>query len=116
MLYQLFNRIFYGLLAICAVAILIFVVLSGSAYPHSFYETQCCSDKDCAPVSKIENHPDGDLMTSEHGTVLVTKNIDSWKRRKSQDDKYHVCMRTASGSEPQYNGKHLICVYYPALF
>lgn len=99
--------------------LLIFV--SNSAHSHSWYDAGCCSDQDCAPVVTIEKHPEGDLMTTVHGTVLVKKN-EVYKRLPSKDDKYHVCQRPQTALGLDFHDSHagpynrIICIYYPALY
>jgi hypothetical protein len=72
---------------------------------HSWYETQCCSEKDCAPVTDTQEDGHGNLIvTSEMGTVFVPK---TFIRRPSQDDKDHICMIT-------YGGRSIPICYYVA--
>lgn len=57
---------------------------------HSWYDYDCCSDNDCAPViSKVNTGKDW-LITTKHGTVAVPYNQ---AKRPSQDDEEHLCFR-----------------------
>lgn len=96
-------------------AAIILVVMATPALTHSDghmeYDKECCSDRDCAPVDRVQSTPEGDVMTSKFGTVLVPRNVREetpWKVKKSKDSRYHVCISETT--------KGLLCVYYPALF
>jgi hypothetical protein len=87
---------------------LIIILLSApaitDALAHSWYDPECCSERDCAPVTTTEQVNGGAMMTTEHGTVFVPN---SYKpMRISQDGKWHVCMTTLYTGE-----KKLLCVY-----
>lgn len=95
-----------------------------AAHAHSdgdmVYDLECCYDKDCGPVLKMEKNELGDLMTTKHGTVLVNSNLlESHRRRVSKDGRWHVCMRPRAEYEEQsYPGVNYvpICVYFPQLY
>ena len=72
---------------------------------HSWYDVQCCSEKDCAPVTDTQEDGHGNLIvSSELGTVFVPNNF---TRRPSQDEKDHICIIT-------YNGRTIPICYYVA--
>lgn len=104
-----------------AIIICLFFGVPLSAHSHSWYDKECCSDQDCAPVLRIDTHPEGDLMTTIHGTVLVRK-TENYNKRPSKDDNYHVCQRPPGGFGFDYHDDHvgpynrIICIYYPALY
>lgn len=97
-------------LAACSVLI----VLASRARAHSFYDQECCSGQDCAPVEKVEyvagalyNGPPGQVdplpvmvVTTRHGMAAVPRNM---KVRPSPDGRLHACI---------LNGR-LICIYVP---
>jgi hypothetical protein len=79
-------------------------VLSIPSWSHDWYEKRCCSDKDCAPATRVEPLSGGGVYaTSEHGTAFCSKEM----HRPSADHRYHVCMRP-SGFAPA-----CICLYVP---
>jgi hypothetical protein len=88
-------------------------VLSTSASAHDFYDADCCSEHDCAPVTKIEKDENGDLMTTKHGTILVNPKDQSYSRRISPDHNFHVCQINFQSEFDTEPFKKLICVYYP---
>ena len=101
--------------AIVAIFLLISIAFHGKAASHSFYDIECCSNKDCAPVTLMQKHPDGDVMTTMHGTVLV-KPTDRFSRKVSPDGEFHVCMRRAYPTQLNKSGSYdmqVICIYYP---
>lgn len=105
-------------LAAIAVGLLVAIAFIHPAKSHSFYDPECCSGKDCAPVTLMQKHPEGDIMTSEHGTVLVRPNSE-FKRKVSPDGGFHVCMRRSYPFKMKNDGSYemeVICVYYPQLY
>lgn len=72
---------------------------------HSWYDSQCCSDKDCSVVLDTQEDGHGNLIvTSKHGTVFISK---EFTRRPSQDENDHICIIN-------YNGKLMVLCYYVA--
>lgn len=103
-----------------ATALILMVLLGNEAKTHSWYDHDCCSEKDCAPV--IQSTPGtyagvtGEMMTTKFGTVFVPNNYK--KTRPSRDADTHVCM-TAPGTEIETGDtipSMLICVYRPMMF
>jgi hypothetical protein len=87
--------------AVMAIAFLLFVVFTSNAKTHSWYENECCSEKDCSEVIDKQEDGHGNLIiTSKNGTVLVAP---EFPRKPSQDEKEHICTI----------GKLLICYYVP---
>ena len=87
------------------------------ALAHDFYDRECCSNMDCAPVEKVEVLPSSAIasmlvppanasppsimfVTTKHGTVQVPHNM---KFRESKDARMHACI---------IHGR-LICLYMP---
>jgi len=96
------------LLAIFSLFVLLVVMLTSISYAHEWYDLECCSDKDCAPVLKTKNGPvPGSLyITSKHGTVLINKNF---PKRQSRDNQEHICMANVA----EDGGPVAICYYVP---
>ncbi len=95
-------------------ACLMLAVLASVAKAHMWYDPDCCSGNDCAPVEKADyvagalyNGPPGQasplpvmVVTTRHGQAVLTQNT---KRRASQDGQLHACIF----------GGRLICLYLP---
>ena len=111
----------------CRIAVLIMLALACfslamevrgvGAKAHDWYDPECCSGMDCAPVEKVEVMPTAAIasmlsapaqasvpsimvVTTRHGTATVPPNM---KMRPSQDGRMHACI---------VNGR-LICLYLP---
>ncbi|MBB3975963.1 hypothetical protein GGQ64_001150 [Rhizobium azooxidifex] len=78
--------------------VLVFVVVVGGtvasgnprpARAHSFYDLECCSNRDCMPV------PDEEIMATKEGwRVRTTGEVigyDSWPIKHSPDGRFHRC-------------------------
>jgi len=95
-----------GWCLIVALGLLIVVVLAKPARSHSWYDADCCSDRDCEPVSAITfvaadtNSVPVMVVTTSFGTKPVTAET---KIRESKDSRMHACI---------YQGR-LICLYLP---
>jgi hypothetical protein len=76
-------------ITIVAVVIMLFIFRIQAAQSHSWYDPECCSENDCAPVTKYTQGADGAFVTSKIGTVWVPK---TFKHRPSKDGQMHVCM------------------------
>ena len=82
------------------------VFLAGPALTHSWYDPDCCSDRDCEPVSAVTfvaSNPEAVpvmVVTTSFGTKPVTART---KIRESKDSRMHACI---------YQGE-LICLYMP---
>jgi hypothetical protein len=93
------------------------MTLAHRAKAHDFYDPECCSGMDCAPVEKVEVLPSNSIssmlvppaqasvpsimvVTTKHGTAAVPANM---KMRASPDGKMHACI---------IHGR-LICLYMP---
>lgn len=95
-----------GWCIVVALALLIVGALSRPARSHSWYDADCCSDRDCEPVGAITfvaSDPKSVpvmVVTTSFGTKPVTPET---KIRESKDGRMHACI---------YQGK-LICLYLP---
>lgn len=118
---------YFILLIASVLAIVAFLTIgTAPAKAHSWYDALCCADNDCAEVISQQDHPDGWLMTTKHGTTLVPINMpkgQEWREKENKHDgKTHVCMRRPIGwegwGEPPPlppGGMEFLCVYRPAL-
>lgn len=118
--------LYYIALAAAILAILLAFAVANPAQSHSWYDAACCSDKDCAEVTAVQDHPDGWLMTTKFGTTLVPINMpkgQEWREKENKHDgKTHVCMRKPIGwegwGEPPPEppgGMEFLCIYRPSL-
>jgi hypothetical protein len=95
-----------GLCVVIALALIIVVALARPAKSHSWYDADCCSDRDCEPVSAVAyvaSDPKSVpvmVVTTSFGTKPVTPRT---KIRESKDSRMHACI---------YQGA-LICLYMP---
>jgi hypothetical protein len=84
----------------------VFVGLAEVVFAHSWYDPDCCSDRDCEPVSAVTyvasdpNSVPVMVVTTSFGTKPVTSKT---KIRESKDSRMHACI---------YQGA-LICLYMP---
>jgi len=93
----------------CIIALLaptIVVAFTRTARSHSWYDADCCSDRDCEPVSAVSFVASDSasvpimVVTTSFGTKPVTPQT---KIRESKDGRMHACI---------YQDK-LICLYLP---
>lgn len=78
---------------------------------HSWYPHACCSDDDCAPALHLKQVPEGRIVTSKHGSVLVPT---GHPIRESQDSDFHVCMQPNRNMDNHDGGMTLICWFEPS--
>lgn len=71
------------------------------AFGHSFYDPECCSDRDCAPspAEKVKETAAGFLLDTGE---FVPRSV---ARPQSHDDSYHLCRSEFS--------KAILCFYFP---
>jgi hypothetical protein len=92
----------------CVILLLpaVLVALPPPARSHSWYDPDCCSDRDCEPVGAVTfvasdpNSVPIMVVTTSFGTKPVTPRT---KIRESKDGRMHACI---------YLGE-LICLYLP---
>lgn len=103
------NDIRSRLTRACAAPVLaggVLVALCGPVAAHSWYDPDCCSDRDCEAVSTVTyvaSDPGSVpvmVVTTSFGTKPVTAKT---KIRESKDSRMHACI---------YQGA-LICLYMP---
>lgn len=86
------------------------IVLLGSipfSQSHSWYDTACCNDKDCRPISTdaIYEKPEGIEVSIEGRKELVSYSA----LMQSKDGQWHVCLK-----EPTHYSPSIIrCLYRP---
>lgn len=98
------SLVLHIVLAIVATAILVLSIFT-PVKSHSFYDYECCSGNDCAPVIKTwreEGKPDGEFMETRFGTAWFPF---STKIKHSPDGKMHACAN--------WTNKKPYCVYRP---
>jgi len=95
-----------GWCVVAVLALLVVIALAKPARSHSWYDPDCCSDRDCEPASEIAfvaSDPKAVpvmVVTTSFGTKPVTPQT---KIRESRDSRLHACI---------YQEK-LICLYLP---
>ena len=65
-----------------------------TAYAHSWYPKECCSQNDCAPADRIETGPRGIMAV-----MVGNRRIEippGFAARSSPDDQIHVCFVVSS--------------------
>ena len=83
-----------------AAIVLALVLFVPPAVPHThvdadgttvkWYPAECCHDRDCRPVARVQSARNGLWLTTVDGfTVLIGPNQ---ARRPSQDTRWHVCL------------------------
>jgi hypothetical protein len=89
-----------------AACFFLLLLLVSKANAHDWYDNECCSERDCAPVTNSLRLPNGDLkVTTKQGTGIVSKNTN---RKASKDSEEHACMLP--------NSERVICFYQPLNF
>lgn len=87
-----------------ALAVVLMAGACGVALPHSFYDAECCSDRDCAPMPESETPkplPGGSWLLNT-GEVVERAKV-KW----SPDGRYHLCRMPG--------GTHIFCLYVPPM-
>ena len=78
-------------------AILFLIVLSSAAWAHSWYDSDCCSGRDCFEATSVFTQPNGDrLVTAVTGVVVVVP-ANFTAVRPSRDNNYHICYYVEGG-------------------
>jgi hypothetical protein len=95
-----------GWCIIAGLALVVAIALAGPASSHSWYDADCCSDRDCEAVSAVSfvagepNSVPVMVVTTSFGTKPLTSMT---KIRDSKDSKMHACIYQ----------ERLICLYMP---
>lgn len=98
---QRLGRRIVVLLAVLSLMALVAGMLA-VAHGHSWYDPDCCSDRDCAVATVFEK--DGVLwLRNQHGEAPLPTTL---VPRVSRDENWHACF--------DYTKTNLRCVYAPA--
>lgn len=108
---------------IAASMLLLFIAATSQVKAHSWYDDDCCNERDCAPVLAMSYNKLTKRYTvaTKHGKTSFSMKDEHIKHRVSQDGSVHVCMiyddygwgdqaGTGSSEIPPY----VACVYWPA--
>lgn len=87
------------------IALLSFLYYVSNAPAHSWYDAECCNDKDCEPM-------EADYLPVENGQYLLPngERVAINNVRPSLDGRYHWC-RIQTLIRPQHK---LACLYVPS--
>lgn len=89
-----FDLMSYLIGVACGIIIAL-IVFSPSAKAHSWYSPECCHDRDCSPVTSMEQMDNKNplnkfmIVTTKLGKGYTTQYT---KWLKSEDDKDHACI------------------------
>ena len=104
------GRLFFAPLAIALIGWIVCPSVSaahvhiGDGYTVDWYPVECCHNRDCRPVHRVEVVANGLILTTEEGARIL---VESHKlRRESLDHRWHVCY--GSNENP-----HIECVFEP---
>lgn len=99
------------------VAGILFLMLSGGALGHSFYDLECCHNEDCHPVDVDEKGLERVILLPEGGRVFFVNGMrvlvrQDLRPRPSQDGRNHICaVFIPDVKVDQYNA---LCWYAPS--
>lgn len=127
-MYQLLKVIGAALVCWCIAALFLVVVMS-AAYSHEWYDKDCCDDKDCTRVERMEFKPNGDTVVYTKMFKPITLSQQWWglaaqqnayngkpRLRPSKDSDYHICavqFKYLTDAQPKVS-HHVRCLYVPA--
>lgn len=90
-----------------ALGFVIYMALFGYAHSHSWYDAECCNEKDCAPVPDPHN-----IIENADGTISYKHcRYSQYTIRNSQDGDWHACI--GQYTPPGAAGGHCYCIYRP---
>lgn len=78
--------------------------LCGELQAHSWYDLDCCSGNDCAPVDNIIQNTDSVYAKTIHGIAPI---LDTTRQLISKDERLHACIIKMK------NGDFIRCLYIP---
>ena len=93
--------IILGLVIIAALGL-----TSNRAKAHSWYPSECCGGNDCAPALEARVVPEGLIVRTIHGVVMIPA---SYEYRQSKDGRIHACMQKENGEAK------LLCAFRPPM-
>lgn len=87
------------------VVLLIVLCFSLPARAHDWYDKDCCHNKDCAPITKIEQSGSGlEITTTMSNSLGLTGVVTKYTSfRLSKDKEEHACINK--------NTNQVICYY-----
>lgn len=75
---------------------------------HSWYDADCCSDRDCFPV-EAKHLDNGNIQfKTQQGFLELNLRQHHDKIRPSKDENYHICMI------PNEGAPKILCIYVPS--
>jgi hypothetical protein len=106
-----------GCSILIAISLAMVATISGNAHTPtdadgstvSWYPLECCNNGDCRPVASVNPTPQGLLMTTVDGYVVIVG--ETQKRRPSRDNRWHVCLGEDIAEEA--NPPHVRCIFEP---
>lgn len=94
-----------------ALSLAIFAAYASPAWPHSWYDGECCSEHDCRQTTL------GEVKRTDEGWLVVPLNItvpfSDPRVRHSQDPLIHVCEVPGGMTNGIQNAPTLRCIYIP---
>lgn len=119
------KKLTAGILTVFGILLLLYSIAVCSSFrvhAHEWYDPDCCSDRDCAPVIKSEPYQGGTLLFTKHGKVFLPKDWNlpdkkmGFKIRESQDTNMHACIVFDEYNSAVKKGEamgYLLCLYVP---
>ena len=87
---------------------------STPAFGHSFYELECCSERDCWPAGKDADAKEPEPRVTPRGYVLHDGTVVAFRdARPSPDGRYHVCRRLGELTGDLIRVGPRACLYVP---
>jgi len=83
------------------------IALAAPAQGHLWYPRECCNDKDCRPADSVKELLGGNAEVRVGNDGMIVPH--SLKRRKSKDERFHVCYNRINGAISVF------CFFEPAL-
>jgi hypothetical protein len=99
-------------LVVRPLALLALMVSSSHCWAHSWYPSQCCSDRDCMPADSMVVDAHGDKLVFVGSKMIwVSKNL---RPDPSQDGRVHICYRDVGGELDGRPNFVAFCLFIPA--
>ena len=103
-------KLWFDIVIGISAALVIIGGIVSQARSHDWYDQECCSDKDCAPVEEVKFFQDeaGNASVSVRTKFgFAEGQLKHISIRPSKDDEYHACIIT-------YHAAFIRCLYVPA--
>lgn len=93
--------------------VLLILISATVVFAHSFYDHECCHDRDCAPAKDVKYLDDGTIIVQivlegKLHTITYPKDFPREKIKSSKDERVHGCAFVRS------NPPDPLCLYLPA--